>query len=398
MDQAALVARGNAALTGGDAATAAACYRSALAGRPDHPGLLYNLGNALRAAGDLAGAEAALRRSLALQPGQAAALNNLGNLLRATSRPGEALEAYRRALFLAPGDGQIRGNLGTALMDLQRPQEAAVWLAQAVAAAPRDAQARINLGGALMLAGEPQAALDAYREARRLAPDLAGAAMGEAMARLTLGDWIAGWEAYEARLAEPRFRAFATDVPGPRWHGGEAVRGRTLLLLAEQGFGDTLQTCRYAPLLRARGARVVLQVPPPLVGLLRGLADVVASPGDPLPRFDAWCPLMSLPRAFATTPATVPPAPYLAADPALLRGWRGRLGRRRGRRVGLAWSGNAEHPLDALRSLPPGRWRRCWRCRASNGTRCSPTPAPPIRASAAMTASPASTMRRRWRR
>ena len=142
-------------------------------------------------------------------------------------------------------------------------------------------------------------------------------------------------------------------MPGPRWHGSEPVQGRTLLLLSEQGLGDTLQACRYVPLLRARGARVVLQVQPPLLPLLHDLAaDTLAVPGDKLPPFDAWCPLMSLPRAFATTPQTVPAAPYLAASPQRLRIWRGRLGPRRGLRVGLAWAGNPDHPLDALRSLP----------------------------------------------
>jgi tetratricopeptide (TPR) repeat protein len=347
-----LVARGNAAMAAGEACTAADCYRAALAAAPNHPGLLYNLGNALRAGGDAEGAEAALRRSLALQPDQPAAHNNLGNLLRAAGRPAEALEAYRRALFLTPTDGLVRGNLGTALLDLHRPQEATVWLAQAVAADPADAQARVNLGGALMLARNPVAALAQYRQASALAPDLPGAALGEAIARLTLGDWTAGWEAYEARLREPRFRPYATDVPGPRWHGPEPIRGRTLLLLSEQGLGDTLQFCHYAPLLRQRGARVVLQVQPPLAPVLRGLADAIAVPGDELGHFDAWCPLMSLPRAFATTPRTVPAPAVLAADPARVRTWRRRLGRPRGMRVGLAWAGNADHPFDALRSLP----------------------------------------------
>ena len=347
-----LAARGNAAMAAGEARVAADCYSTALDASPDHPGLLYNLGNALRACGDITGAEAALRRSLTLLPDQSAAHNNLGNLLRGAGRPAEAVEAYRHALYLNPMDGLVRGNLGTALMDLHRPQEAAVWLAQAVTAAPADAQARVNLGGALMLSREPAAALAQYCQARVLAPDLTDAALGEGLARITLGDWVAGWDAYEARLRDPRFKLHATDQLGPRWHGPEPVRGRTLLLMSEQGLGDTLQCCRYVPLLRRRGARVVLRVQRPLLALLRGLADAIAAPGDGLLRFDAWCPLMSLPRAFATTPETVPPAAALAANPAVLRAWRRRLGPRRGLRVGLAWSGNAGHPLDALRSLP----------------------------------------------
>ena len=316
------------------------------------PALLVEDGNAALAAGDLDGAEAALRRAIALRPDHPAAYNNLGNLLRATQRPAEALEAYRRALFIAPQLGQVRGNLGTALLDLHRPQEAAVWLAQAVAADPADAQARVNLGGALMQAAHPQAALAEYRQARLLAPFLPDAALGEALALLTLGNWQAGWEAYEARLSHPRFAFTLHDLPGRRWHASDPLAGRTLLLFAEQGLGDTLQFCRYAPLLRARGARVSLQVQKPLVPLLHGLADIVVAPGEPMPTFDAWCPLMSLPRECATTPQTVPPAPYLHADPQRLHAWRRRLGPKRGLRVGVAWAGNPDHPADALRSLP----------------------------------------------
>jgi hypothetical protein len=266
--------------------------------------------------------------------------------LRSAGRPAEALEAFRRALHLAPADGRVRGNLGTALLDLHRPQEAVVWLGQAVAADPADAQIRANLAGALMLAGEPQAALAHYREARARAPDLPAAALGEALALLTLGDWGAGWEKYEARLGEPHLHA------GPRWHGPEPLRGRRLLLLAEQGYGDTLLCARYLPLLRRRGARLVVQVRPPLARLLRGLADTILLPGEPLPPLDAWCPLMSLPRAFATTPGSIPPAAAFAVDAADRMAWRRRLGPRRGLRVGLAWAGNPHHPNDALRSLP----------------------------------------------
>jgi tetratricopeptide (TPR) repeat protein len=352
MNPASALERGNRAMAAGDARTAAECYRAALAAAGDHAGLYYNLGNALRAGGDDAGAEAALRRALALAPGLAAAHNNLGNLLRATGRPAEALEAYRHALHLAPHDGQVRGNLGTALLDLQRPEEALVFFAQAVAAAPGDAQARVNLAGALMLNREPMAALGEYRRARGLAPALPAALFGEAIALLTLGDWAAGWEAYEARLRDPRFPPFAADITQPRWRGDAPVEGRTLLLIAEQGLGDTLQFCRYTRPLRERGARVVLQVQPALRRLLGGLADSLAVPGAALPHFDAWCPLMSLPFAFRSTPETVPATPYLTAEPARRGRWRRRLGPRRGLRVGLAWAGNATHPFDALRSLP----------------------------------------------
>ncbi len=299
--------------------------------------------------------EAALRAALAQNPGQAEKWNALGNLLRAEQRPEEALEAYRRAVFLDPGDGRYRGNLGTALVDLQRPEEALVWLTQAVAAAPADAQARVNLGGALMLTARPQAALAHYRAAQALSPGLAAATFGIGLALLTLGAWPSGWEAYEARLADPAILPAARDLSLPRWHGPEPLAGKRLLLLAEQGLGDTILAARYLPLLAQRGAEVVLQVPTALQPLLRPLAAEVVTPGTGLRGIDLWCPLLSLPRAFATTLQTVPPAPYLAVPPTRQRRWRQALGSTAAFRVGLAWSGNPNHRYDRLRSLPPAR-------------------------------------------
>lgn len=142
--------------------------------------------------------------------------------------------------------------------------------------------------------------------------------------------------------------------PQPLWDGREPLAGKTLLLQAEQGLGDTLQFCRYASVAQQQGARVVLEAQPPLVPLLRSLqgASQVVARGDPLPAFDVHCPLMSLPVAFGTTLDSVPSAvPYLEAPAERVQAWRSRLGPAKAPRVGLAWSGSRTHRQDRERSL-----------------------------------------------
>jgi hypothetical protein len=145
-------------------------------------------------------------------------------------------------------------------------------------------------------------------------------------------------------------RAFAA----PFWRGEEALSGRTLLLHSEQGFGDILQFCRYAPLAARRGARVIVEVEADLAPLLRSLKDVdqVVVRGDPLPPFDLHCPMMSLPFAFATTLETIPAGtPYLFADPGKAAGWQARLGPRARPRVGLCWSSGVRPDQPELKAI-----------------------------------------------
>ena len=339
-----LNALGNALLARGETAGAVGCYRAALGLAPELAELHYNLANAL-AVDDPAAALAGFDRALGLDPGLGGAWNNSGNLLRRAGRPAEAMERYRRAVFLAPGDATLRTNVGAALLDQHRAEEALVWFAQAAQGVGADPGALAYAGQALLRLGRPEAALPWFEAA--LAADAADvpARTGRAAALLTLGDYAQGWRDFEARLADPRI---AAGLPqGWIWDGVSPVAGRTVLLSGEQGHGDVIQFARYAPLLRARGARVVLRVPAGLVRLLGGLADAVIALEAPLPAFDLHCPLMSLPHRFGTTLATVPDkVPYLAAEAARLGGGG------RGLRVGLAWSGNPAHMLDALRSIP----------------------------------------------
>lgn len=344
-----------------DAAAAAAAFAEALALDPGRPDIRFNLANALVAADRPAEAETEYRALLAEYPDHVGVLTNLGNALHSMGRHAEALDLYRRVIALRPGVAGALNNVGNALIALNRPAEAEPVLRQAVAADPAYAQASNNLGGALLALDRPAEALEWFRRAMKLEPDPFHAQFGAAMAQLTLGDYRQGWRDYEARWRDPRFTIDVPDYTTPTWDGGGIITGQRMLLHCEQGLGDSIQFVRYVPLVRQRGAHVVLQIQAPLAGLVAHLADtVVPQPGNArdqaVPPHDLRCPLMSLPRAFGTRVATIPAgAPYLAADPARITEWRARLGPATKRRIGVAFSGSPEHPDDAQRSIPAAR-------------------------------------------
>ena len=349
----ALTRLGNAFAAAGRPAEAEQLYRLVLALRPDDAVMHFNIGCAWLAVGDGARGEAGFRAALALRPDDGAAANNLGSALRRQGRPAEALDCYRRAAALRPDLAGVHGNLGSALLALGRADEALEHLRMAAHLAPDDAEACNNLGGALLALDQAPEAAGWFGRAVTQDPEHHHARFGLGLALLALGAFRQGWQEYDARWLDPAFTADERPFVQPPWRGEEAVQGRTILLHAEQGLGDTLQFVRYAPLLRARGARVVLQVQAPLLGLLAGLADtVIAREAEP-PPFDLRCPLLSLPRAFGTELHSIPAnIPYLRASPAHVSLWSARLGERRRRRIGIAVSGDPTHPEDAQRSIP----------------------------------------------
>jgi Flp pilus assembly protein TadD len=335
-------------------------YRQVLAGDPGHSDGLHMLGVLAGQTGRTDLAAELIGRAIARAPGCAAYHANLGNVLREQGDLPAATASFRRALALRPDFPEAHNNLGTALQELGEPEPALACFRRALALRPDYADALGNLGNALRDLGLAEAAVSCLRQAVRLRPGLAPAHHNLALALLACGEMAEGWQEYEWRWQAPPLAGSQRAWARPQWHG-EAAPGRTLLIHAEQGFGDTLQFCRLAPLAASRFARVILEVPPPLVRLVRTLrgVDQVVAAGDALPAFDLQCPMLSLPRALGTTlegiPATVP---YLHADAAEAAVWRARLGGP-GLRVGLAWAGNPRRHLRAVaavdrrRSLPP---------------------------------------------
>jgi Flp pilus assembly protein TadD len=325
-------------------------YRQALRLAPGPAQSHANLGVALVQQGKLAEAAASYREALRLQPDHVDALSNLGAVLVDLEQEDEAVACLRQALQLAPGAVRALNNLGRALIEKEQFPEAEAHLRQALRLQPNYAKAHANLGVTLMKQGRHDEAVAHLQQAVRLEPGYADAHKNLAMVWLQQGNYAKGWPEYEWRW---RCKEFTPPVYAqPAWDGGP-LAGRTILLYAEQGLGDTLQFVRYAPLVQARGGRVVVHCQRPLLPLLlrcRGIDQVVPR-GAPLPPFDVHAALLSLPLLFGTTLATVPAdIPYLFADETLVASWRRELAALPGFKVGIAWQGSTGYGGDRERS------------------------------------------------
>jgi tetratricopeptide (TPR) repeat protein len=331
----------------------ASCDR-ALAIRPDFVEALSNRGSVLHDLMCFDEALASCDRALALRPQFAEAHANRANALQALKRFAEALVSCDRAVALRPDAAKIHFNRGNALHMLSRFEDALASYDNELARHPDFAQALTNRGATFESLTRFEEALASYQRAYTARPDFADAHYNEALCRLLVGDLRRGWEKYEWRWQSKPLGHGKRNFPQPLWDGSQDIAGRTVLLHAEQGFGDTIQFCRYVPLIAGRGAHVILEVQPPLYQLmsaLPGAAQVICS-GDPLPQFDLHCPLLSVPRAFGTELANIPSAtPYLHAPEEKTKRWNARLGPRTRPRIGVAWSGRPTHKNDHNRSI-----------------------------------------------
>jgi hypothetical protein len=217
-------------------------------------------------------------------------------------------------------------------------------------------EARLNHGAALQRMTRHAAAIDDYLRVQALRPNYPDGHWNESLSRLALGDFREGWRKYEWRWQSADLLPARRDFPQPLWLGETDLAGRTLLIHAEQGFGDTLQFCRYLPLLPP-ARQIIFEVQRPLLRLMQRLPRLAApltlvAYGDELPPFDVQCPLLSLPLAFGTTLETIPRrSPYLSADPDLAGAWRGRLAGLTGLRVGICWSGDPRPYLPSANTI-----------------------------------------------
>jgi tetratricopeptide (TPR) repeat protein len=367
---------------------ALAVFNDAIAMQPDLVDALYNSSVALERLGRYEQALARCERVLSLDARHAGALANRGNVLFSLERDADALDSYDEALEVAPqscealcnraGALERLGRLaqalesceraialdetyfsawisrGTVLQRLHKYEEALVSFDRALTIAPDDASALWQRGNTLRVMMRHEEALASYDRTLAIEPANVPAHFSKAFVFLLLANFEHGWPEYEWRWRDAQGREHRRKFAQPLWLGDEPVAGKTILLHAEQGLGDTLQFCRYARLVKALGANVVLEVQPALKSLLAKIegVDQVVARGEPLPSFDLHCPLLSLGLVFRIDQTSIPTGiPYLRAAPTLAEKWRKRLGTPTRSRIGLVWSGNSKHLNDYNRSI-----------------------------------------------
>jgi tetratricopeptide (TPR) repeat protein len=386
-DLAALFSEAHEAHQKGALAKAEKVYRAVLDREPDHFDALHLLGFLLCQCGRpneaLSFLVAAVKRNSAC----AEAWSNHGLALHALRRFEEALASYDAALECDPGNPDLLNQRAVALLDLSRPREALDSLEHALARKPAFIEALGNRGNALIKLNRPLEAIDSYEAARAIggdtaqiltnrghalrrldrphdaiidldqaiaiAPQFPEAHFERSLAKLSLGEFGEGWQSYEWRWATGAFVPHRRDFKSPLWTGAQSLAGKTILLHAEQGLGDTIQFLRFVPLVAKLGSSVTLEIQPEFVSLLSRVdgADRVMARGDALPSFDLHCPLMSLPYALTTSIATIPAAiPYIDVPPHIIAAWSNRLPQGKPR-LGVVWAGRPIHHNDVNRSI-----------------------------------------------
>ena len=374
-----------------DATQAEACYRAAVALDPQFEAALYNLGNLLLKRCEWEEAEQCYRRAIAANPADAQTHAQLGLVLAQRKHPAEAEQAYRHAIALDPECAEAHANLGLLLEDGQRLDEAERCLRLALAISPDSTEIVSNLGNLLAQSDRADEAEQCYREAIRLNPASASAYcnLGVLLATrqrddlgaekcfrqalacdpkhaltqfnlghllLALGRLEEGWAYHEARYAQgiPNQTTTMPTICAAQWQG-EALTGKSLLAISEQGFGDAIQFCRYLPLLKELGAaRITLKCRTeltPLFATLAGVDTLMDSSEEAVAPHDYWVFLHSIPFHCNTTLNNIPARiPYLHALPERLARWSPRLPSG-AFRIGLVWKGNRIHSNDTQRSL-----------------------------------------------
>jgi tetratricopeptide (TPR) repeat protein len=359
---------------------------------PKDPEIHRVMGIVLTQLGDLSDAEIFILKSIKLQPNNGYAYINLGNIYLQLGNFNKSLDFYNMAIKLLPQCGEAWSNKGIALNVLKKHEEAIEAQTTAIQVDPTFFPAYTNLGNvyldlnlydqaiyyhnksielmpdyslALSNKGETLSRLKKYDEALYnfdLAidsnPNIPDCYWNKSIALLTLGNFSEGFKLYEWRWKTPKlFKSLGgvRSFTQPLWSGCEPLDGKTILLYAEQGLGDTIQFCRYVSLVSNLGAKVLLEVQAPLVKLLSSIDDYVnvIPKGGALPSFDYQCPLLSLPLVFHTNLETIPmPGKYIKADVKKVAHWQAKLGKKNKPRIGVVWSGSLDHSNDQNRSIP----------------------------------------------
>ncbi|MBM4135623.1 MAG: tetratricopeptide repeat protein [Nitrospira sp.] len=319
---------------------------------PANSDAYYNLGNVFTEKGQLDKAGACYQKALQLNPQLTDAYNNLGNIFANKGQLDEAINCYQKALQLNSNFTEAYNNTGLALQDKGQFDEAIAYYQKALQINQNYVEAYNNLGLTFQEQGQFEKATDCYRKALQLNPNFADAHYNLSQILLLTGNFKDGWKESVWRwkiIDNPYRRHFKQPV----WNGSD-ISNRTILLLAEEGFGDTIQFIRYVPLVAQRSAEVVIVCQKDLRSLFKnfdGIYKVIAY-GEKLPEFDVYCHLEDLPFIFETTLESIPATiPYIAVDPVLTLKWRDKVQHDNLKmKIGIAWSANPTHKNERNRS------------------------------------------------
>lgn len=342
---------GDTFLLQGKPGDAVACFQRVIELMPERAEAHCKLGDALSDLGQWQEAIAYYHRAIELQPTFVPAHYNLGTALKDQGKLEEAAVSFRKALELKPDFVEAHVNLGFTFQMRGDLGEAIACYRRAVACAPDFAQAHYNLGIACRDAGLHQEALTHLRRASELRPENAQFHLDAALLMLRMGDFEHGWSEYEYRWRTGEFPAL--QFTQPQWEG-EELAGKTILLRAEQGFGDTIQFIRYASVIKRLGPTVIVQCQRRLMQLVASAQgiDQLISVEDQPPGFDYYSPLLSVPRVLKTGEQTFPKeVPYLFADPGLVLYWREKLRDFTGFRIGIQWRGRPGQGMWTKRDI-----------------------------------------------
>ncbi len=335
-----LLARARTSHLAGQHDTAIRLWLQVLASQPLNADVMIELGIALAECARPKPALFQFENALRIDPSRIDGWLHRGAALSDLGEFDEALASFERAIELAPESLAGHHYRAITLLRLGRYTEAHKVSVQLTSILPNDAHIANTHASILQWYGQTNEAAVEFDRALMLQPDLHEAMMNKAALSLLLGDLPLGFRCNEARWTHLEKLVSPHLLTAPLWLGESSLAGKTLLIYWEQGFGDTIQFCRYAALAKEEGARVIVDVQRPLASLMRTVPGVsqVVTDNEPLPAHDLRCPVMSLPLAFATTMATIPAkVPYLRADSTRSASWRERLASLRGRRIGLVW-------------------------------------------------------------
>jgi len=330
------------------------CYKQAIEIKPDFAEAYNNMGNALKVMGRNEEATTCFEKAITIRPDFFQAHYNLGISLQEVGKIEQAISHYQHAISNYPDYAEAHNNIGIALLEIGKHEDAITHYQKAISLNPDYAEANNNLGIALQEIGKHEDAITHYRKAISIKPSFAEAHFNLSCLYLLLGNFEKGWEEYEWRLKLKSNIEHTRSFTQPQWDG-RPLDGKTILIHAEQGLGDTIQFIRYIPMLAKAGGDIVVECDAKLSHLFSGYEDITRfiGTGDELPDFDIHASLLSLPNIFKTSLNSTPSdTNYIHINDNLVGSWKNKLSSLKKLKVGLCWQGSVDNRKDQSRSIP----------------------------------------------